>query len=376
LYLPESTHRLPVDKLAQVFNNTAASYKFYWFYSILRDIRLHDRREIPVSDILARMISSSWFTINFYRISFGKNDSLHRIVSEIKGQTDLHLKSTEHQVYQTILKAIQTGDRRIVEEVKILSYNVPYRFLTPFFGDALKGLRDQKKNRKIVEEAAVHYHNDNDFPVYRFVIEKNNIELHPLWFTYFKQHLKILEDFCLWNLLHFLQKRNPNVPNIAAKLFPPPKRNSLTKADNFWKLAFMESPDLSTCIFSGNSLLSDPYEIDHFIPWSFVAHDQLWNLIPIAAAVNSSKSNSLPDLHQYFSRFAENQHTAFKIAFEKEKRSWLEDYTTLLKKELVDINYMQRDQFERLLYEHIAPLEQIASNCGFSGGWSYGVTKS
>jgi hypothetical protein len=43
------------------------------------------------------------------------------------------------------------------------------------------------------------------------------------------------------------------------------------------------------------------------LPWSFVAHDQLWNLTPTSPEVNSSKSDNLP-ANTYFDRFVDLQH--------------------------------------------------------------------
>ena len=47
--------------------------------------------------------------------------------------------------------------------------------------------------------------------------------------------------------------------------------------------------------------------VDHFVPWSFVANDELWNLIPMESSLNSSKSNYLPDWNKFFYLFADNQ---------------------------------------------------------------------
>ncbi|MDY5576621.1 MAG: HNH endonuclease domain-containing protein [Lachnospiraceae bacterium] len=33
--------------------------------------------------------------------------------------------------------------------------------------------------------------------------------------------------------------------------------------------------------------------IDHFVPWSYVAHDEMWNLNPTTKSINSSKRNNL-----------------------------------------------------------------------------------
>ena len=55
------------------------------------------------------------------------------------------------------------------------------------------------------------------------------------------------------------------------------------------------------------------YELDHFLPWKFVAHNQLWNLIPVDPQANSSKSDYLPS-EIYIDRLAETQRAALSIA--------------------------------------------------------------
>lgn len=69
---PSSNTNLPIHHLTAVFRHTSASYKFYWFLSILKDIESNNRISIPVNDLLIRMVALSWFPINFYKLSFGK----------------------------------------------------------------------------------------------------------------------------------------------------------------------------------------------------------------------------------------------------------------------------------------------------------------
>lgn len=289
-------------------------------------------------------------------------------------QVELNLKSSEKEVYQIISNAFHQNNRAIKKEIKTLSYNVPYRFLSPFFSTQLSGIKsDYQIHQMIVAEANQQYTNSQTPPIYSFEKRGNEdfITIHSHWFDYFKTHLSLIKDFCFWNLLKFLQKRNPNVPNIANKLFPPPKIAPLTTARKFWDLAFTESPELSNCIFSNQSLFDNKFEVDHFIPWSFVAHDQLWNLIPITPSVNSSKSNHLPDLGTYFSKYAHQHFAAFQIAFHHKKKNWLEDYSLLFNQETESIAYMQEFQFAKILSEHISPLHQIAQNAGFED-WNFG----
>ena len=75
---------LGIEKLISVFNSTTASYKFYWIISIVELVE-NGMIEIPKSTIYARMIANSWFTINYFKVSFGKSDQLQTLVSELIG---------------------------------------------------------------------------------------------------------------------------------------------------------------------------------------------------------------------------------------------------------------------------------------------------
>src|SRR5690606_8423234 len=103
-------------------------------------------------------------------------------------------------------------------------------------------------------------------------------------------------DYVYWNLSLFLQVRNPNVPDIPNKLIKPAMRNSLTKQRKFWDYVIDKNGPLK-CIYTGKELHKGKYHVEHFVPYSFVSHDQIWNLIPSDNSFNISKSNKLPPLN-------------------------------------------------------------------------------
>ena len=207
----------------------------------------------------------------------------------------------------------------------------------------------------------------DNFAPYRF-IDGHSIEIHPVWFDYFKKHSSIVEGFALWHLVGFLQKRNPNIPNIGDKIFWRPQKRNLKNARRFWNIYFQEKQ--MNCIFSNQPIASDNYSIDHFIPWSFVTHDLLWNLLPIERSVNSAKSNCLPELNLYFDKFSGIQFDAFHILYQQQKRL-LEDYAILFHQEIEAVALLSKPAFSEKLHQHIAPSVQIAANAGFSSGWVY-----
>lgn len=72
-------------------------------------------------------------------------------------------------------------------------------------------------------------------------------------------------------------------------------------------------------MFTGNPIDANKYDVDHFIPWSFVMNDELWNLMPMDSSLNSSKSNKLPRWNPYFSTFAGNQYNMYCLIYEKDE---------------------------------------------------------
>lgn len=86
------------------------------------------------------------------------------------------------------------------------------------------------------------------------------------------------------------------------------------------------------CIYTGSKLLPEKsaYDLDHFIPWSFVSHDLLWNLLPINPNINSSKSDNLPPLEIFIKPFALEHQKALKTLYPKTPSNKIfEDYLTL-----------------------------------------------
>ena len=355
-----------ISTLSRIFKDTTNSYKLYWFYAILQIIKTENKQVITYEEIIAKMISSVWYPINHFKISFGKQDKLKQAIEKIQKVSTLKEDDKPEVIYPVIIENV----KRLKDLQKIISgfYRyVPYRFLSPFFENELRGKEDGLKNDLIQKLANQSFSKKENFTFYRFSMEET-IEIHPIWMDYFREHITILEGFTLWHLVIFLQKRNPNIPNIGEKLFWFPQKRYLSAPRKFWDIILTERP--LTCIFSNQVINPNKFSIDHFIPWSFVGHDLLWNLVPIKQDVNSSKSNNLPKLSIYFPKFASIHFDAVQLMYPKQKKI-LEDYSLLFQEELDVIVGFSKDDFSERLYQHIAPSIQIAANTGFSNNWVY-----
>ena len=58
---------------------------------------------------------------------------------------------------------------------------------------------------------------------------------------------------------------------------------------------------------------NEKMSIDHFVPWQYVAHDELWNLSPTTPSINSKKGNKLPNWDDYYKELAELEYKAYTI---------------------------------------------------------------
>ncbi len=350
-FIPKDNN-LTTNKLALVFNNTAASYKFYWFISILQLFSERDSNRILIKDILIKMICNAWYPINYFKLNFGYSDKLSNNIHLLKDLLGISMEIPLDELFQR-LKA--TENRYANKLILHFSTLVPYRFLTPWLGST--------HDRKLVVQRAKSFENNC---LYRFGSAGNSIEINPEWRDYLKNNYKILLDFSYWNLLKYLQTRNPNVPNIADKLIKPIQRSSLTGQRKFWDMVIPEIEGFK-CIYTGKPLSVGNYDIEHFIPWSFVSHDQSWNLLPSDSSINSSKSNKLPSLERYFDDFVDIQFRAINIVYKKQPRNkLLEDYF-ILNSNLRNLSFAD---FKKKYWDLLSPLIQIASNSGFEY-WDY-----
>ena len=340
MQLPNS-NGLPVHLLAACFNNTSATYKYYWLLSILQEVE-NGNLKISKSNLFARMISNAWFTVNYFHVSFGKQDLIQDAIQVVNDIERIPIDVKQSLVFQ---KLSSTTNRETERQLWHFNKNVPHWFLSPWF---------QKKDRNEIYEASKSF-SENCL----YALHENEIEINPIWKNYLTANAKVLKDFCYWNLALFLQSKNPNVPDIPNKLIKPAVRSSLTQQRiQFWDLVVKELGSVK-CIYTGAKLTIGNYAVEHFIPYNFVSHDLIWNLIPADKSYNSSKSDKLPSLEKYFTPFFDLQKTAVEIVKDQNPKSkLLEDYLTIFPD--LDKNF-SKEKFR----ERIQPLITIASNNGF-----------
>lgn len=350
-HIPHSEF-LSTRQLSQVFNNTTATYKFYWFLSILQMHNEEEAYRMSVWDVVIRMVANAWFPIHYFHLSFGSMDSLHTIVTELQWLTSLPMDARNDEIISCLKDNMD--NKEVKKLLKTLTLNVPYRFLSPWI--------NYTSDSDVIERS----HSYENGCLYSIQKSKDEffITINPVWNKYLQDYYGILSDFINWNLTLFLQSRNPNIPNIPNKLTRPLERTSLNKQRRFWDDVIKIGGKIQ-CIYTGKDIHVGSYAVDHFMPWSFVAHDQLWNLIPADNSINSSKSDKLPPLDKYLQKMAEQHRKAIRTYLEAgRKESALDDFSSLgyTARDLLMLN---RERFLSAYQQTFTPLYQIAQNMGY-----------
>lgn len=339
---------LDIGAFSRLLKTTTNIYKFYWLWSIVDEIMVGNQR-IFIKQLACRLIVKSWYSLTRYKLSFGVQDQLSLLVEYI--QQNL---LCDHSILEESLldQLLLIDDPIFLDKLNNLIRYVPYRLLAPFFD--LRGIADHKKNRVIKELAG-----SDPICFYCFSDNDEFIIVNSKWLDYILFNSAIIYGWIKYHIIEFLQSRNPNVPAISSKLSQPSQSN-LNKAISFWRLISQHNNlrDIYT-----NQPLAASFSIDHFIPWSFVHHDQIWNLIPTTRSINSSKSDGLPLLDKYLEGFCSIQYKAFKTSIQyQEVQKVVEDYFLLDKKITTNVDF---DTFVSVLRSNIIPLHQIAVNQGF-----------
>jgi hypothetical protein len=346
---------LPVDllkshKLGQAFDSASASYKFYWLLGILDLLPNHPKGKIPVKLIQAQMVALALPTVAYFRLTLGKQDRLQDLVRRLVDELKVPAYTEKWKASNEAL--------RLGQSLEMLSDMVPTRFLSPWSGPT-NGLKGDKLTATIEEFALKSQGGDEPTPYY---LNGDCIQVGEAWRRFLTENRVAIEDYTKLRLVGFLESRNIHSQSISKKLEVPTVRN-LARGRNFWAKTLAENRGLLMNIYSGHAL-EEPFEVDHFIPFSFEAADLLWNLIPTDKISNIKKSDSLPDIDRHIEAYAAAHKMA--IAAHANDNTALADHCAAFAVESEHLVSMTQCELSNRLKTLITPRLNYAMSCGFS----------
>ncbi len=366
-------NKLDIEGFSRMMKAPSYSYKFYWLEAIVQLI-CENKTEATYDEIIDEMISNAWYTVLEFHIhlsgvwSGDVKDNLERAVCKLSQVSGLPANASKIQ----IKNAIKEHNAFIHGEKQTLTNHVPYK--------ALSGFANRTDKKICLDSSAgrmmAYYNRLNETEIllpYTFGSQtglNRKLTFHEAWIQMIKDNAVSILGWIQCEKVKWLQNNNPEVPGLIYKLAPlDEKMRKLSHVRKLWD-GIMELHPIAD-VFTDDKINEAEYDVDHFIPWSFVMNDELWNLMPMDSSLNSSKSNHLPDWNIFFNRFARNQYIMYGTIYEKEEIHKL--YEACFRDNLHSIWAMRelyiagntQEKFYGILEKNMRPIYDSAKRQGY-----------
>lgn len=171
-----------------------------------------------------------------------------------------------------------------------LTEHIPYESLTDSM--MLDVSMRVKKNCK--ENVVGALFGDTQELFYSFSVKGEWIQFNPRMYTFICKHKVLIEKLNYYEWAKFLEKVNEEdvTTKILNKIDESSKRNNLS----VYRKILYDEFESRTCFYCGKPLKADDIHVDHFIPWSFIKDDNLWNLVLSCPKCNLNKNDKLPNV--------------------------------------------------------------------------------
>jgi hypothetical protein len=371
--LPFEPYPGATSVIGLVFQNTDTTYKFFWFLSLLDKAKIANFKSdlrVEIKELAREMVAQAWPCRRLFKLWFGHQDRLQGLIDQLAETSGPPDNGRLDEVRDAALELSEA-------ELSILQDFVPYRFLTPWLRSALVGVSDHGRNQLIQLLASRSAHSPRPTP-YSFdcvIGRPKQIVIGSKWLTFLQSNYLPLRAFAQLSVARYFETRNPGIPGIINKLERPGVRK-LDKARTFWDTVLATQP--LRCIYSGEPIQPN-YDLDHFLPWSFVTHDLIWNLTPAPGSINLAKSDAVPNLNRYLGAFVDQHYMAMPVlqtALTNVRGAQLRaleaitlEYATLFKISPTALFHLSRDQYTKVLSTEIHAQADVARRLNFEADW-------
>lgn len=317
---PGYYNTLDLTGFSRMMKDPSYCYKFYWLEAIVQLIS-EGKKEASYNEIINEMISNAWYSVLEFHVHLSGiggdgeiKDSLEKAVLKLHKLSGLASNASKIEIKNKII----VYDKELHGEKMTLTQNVPYKALSGFANRDSEWIDLNSSAGRMMD----YYNRLSKIarPLPYTFGEQKGLErkaiFHESWIQMIQDHMVSILGWIQYEKVRWLQNNNPEVPGLVYKLAPlDDKMRKLGHVRKLWE-GILDT----TCIidvFKNTPIKKESYDVDHFIPWSFVMNDELWNLMPMDSVLNSSKSNRLPQWDKYFLRFAQNQYMMYEQVHEK-----------------------------------------------------------
>lgn len=365
-------NELDIRSFFLMLKDPSYCYKFYWLEAIVTLIS-EGVTETTFNDIIDEMICKAWYSVREFHIHLSGfvngeiKDGLENTVLKLSELSNLPSNASRVE----IKNAIRKHDRELYKTKAQLTNMVPYRAMAGFFASAgVSAPWDSTVKMKETissfsyEVTALPYTLGESSRLSKEVI------FHPDWVRMIRDYTVPVLGWIQFEKVKWLQNNNPEVPGLVYKLLPmDEKMRKLGKVRSLWEgiLSIRNITD----VFTGKPVAAGKYDVDHFIPWSFVMNDELWNLMPMDSSLNSRKSNKLPQWDPFYRRFSENQYIMYQLIQEKPgihtlyEACWRDNLHSIWAGQELYRPGNTKEEFDAILSKNMRPVYDSARRQGY-----------
>ena len=313
-------NQLDIEGFSHMMKDPSYCYKFYWLEAIVQLIT-EGITETTFDTVIDEMICNAWYSVREFHIHLSGmqldgqvRDGLERAILRLSELSNLPANASKVE----IKNAIKKNNAQLKAPKEQLTNMVPYRALAGFF-DKAEETADWGSVRRMT---AYIERINRDIVLLPYTLGdssklKKEIHFQSDWVEMIQDNAVSILGWIQYEKVKWLQNNNPEVPGLIYKLAPlDEKMRKLGHVRKLWD-GILDLRSIND-VFTDKRIVHAQYDVDHFIPWSFVMNDELWNLMPMDSSLNSSKSNRLPSWDDFFLRFAKNQYIMYELIHEKE----------------------------------------------------------
>ena len=239
-----------------------------------------------------------------------------------------------HQLTQSPNKNKPARAQTILQKY-VNDYSIPSEWQFDQLADSLqlKIVHDVKRDCK--QNVIGAFYGDTAGVFYAFDIKRAQFRFNRPVYEFMKKYQRVLMNLTNYHLVKYLEKVNVATSTMAllTKIEVISKRSSL---ETFYKV--LSQFEQNRCFYCQCDLSSSRRKthVDHFIPWSFVQNDNLWNLVLACNDCNLQKSDKIATRLYLETMLIRNDHLSSSIneslyfrTYENTKLVELYDYSIM-----------------------------------------------
>ncbi|MCK0473196.1 HNH endonuclease domain-containing protein [Halalkalibacter sp. APA_J-10(15)] len=211
----------------------------------------------------------------------------------------------------------------IIKEAQRL-YGVPNEFSFDKISEEIQIKIVSKVQSTMKENVFGALYGDTKGTFYAFDHKKEYFKINPPVHAFMLNYQRLIVNLTNYHLAAMIEQLNevPSINYLLGKVESIARRSSLRP---FEKLLLNHFE--ARCFYCNKTLSGHKREthVDHFIPWSFVQSDHIWNLVLSCHTCNRSKSDKLPK-REFLEFMIDRNHVLTNKQEDQQVRSMMMNY--------------------------------------------------